>query len=197
MDYSSLSFKIYGFHAATATHPALQASSYPYSTVYSPMGPHQSPLALAAAPGSLQAVTSPASFATAGNGIAGLRISALENLHDGQSAQSRKRYKASPSNKELWRGKLCEGSAVEVHWGKDWWNAHVIQVRPVICTVHSLAAVPIILDGLAFPHHSNSLNPPSFLPSFLPGMLIRHFLFSLLSPFYSIAHVIVGPCDMC
>ncbi len=145
VDCFSLSFRIYGFHTTVLSHPAEPAFSYYHPAIYSPMRSHQNSHALAAAP-VLQTVISPVAFATTAWGITGKEYSALETSQDGESGQSRKRYKASPNNKELWRERLCEGSAVEVRWKKDWWNAHVIQVCH-FAPLHSLSAVPILASS--------------------------------------------------
>jgi hypothetical protein len=34
---------------------------------------------------------------------------------------------------ELWHDRLYVSSPIEVHWGKDWWNAYVIQVLQETC----------------------------------------------------------------
>ena len=145
VDYSSLSCKIYGFHTTVSTQSASQTYHSNHSTFYSPMVPHKSQHTLEAGPGHQAAkqigVSSPSAFATAAWGTAGKHCLAPVSLEDGES---RKRYKASPNKKELWRGRLCEGSAVEVRWGKDWWNAHVVQVRPSFCILlHSLFDVSL------------------------------------------------------
>ena len=48
-------------------------------------------------------------------------------------SSSRKRQREGPGkdgslSEEDWRKRLCTGAAVEVRWGKDWWNAHVLEV---------------------------------------------------------------------
>ena len=159
MDSYNLSLKVYGFHTAVSTNPATQTPSHHPPTVYTSIESYRSSDAAftTAHLTGLQAVTSPAAYATAAWGIAGKRDFVAETLQHVESDQSRKRYKASPNNKEGWRERLCEGSAVEVRWGKDWWNAHVIQVCLFIlhyCTVCLLChQFWIILPSILCRHH--------------------------------------------
>ncbi len=147
MDCFLLSFDIYGFHATVSAHPqaALQTCSYgPSHSVSNPLAPHLSlaaPVALGLRPAipsvKQTSISEPAACAAAswGQKLGSVRKQEviLEPLQDGAA---KKRFKTSPietNNKALWRMSLSEGSAVEVRWSKEWWNAHVLQVCLSCC----------------------------------------------------------------